>query len=331
LKIPGGSAGVSINAETMSDTVWGSGFGSVQTGLISWDLNASGYYKGIAGWQCTIKKSGTATSFTDEATSLISGKIYQIDDTTKRILDWDTAIVIKDDGVAVDSDNYTINHMHGKVTFIDSYTVNGAITFASGKYLPVSAYGWSNEVTLGMTSGTNDATTFDVAQANGGYMAYDQGLKEVNLALGSFFQASNGLFSDLEARTAFVIEICPDGNSKSIGRGIFIITGTDQDGEVGGQESQSGAYQLFTPADVDHPFSWHHETDTTLDDAIVAILTAWENKSDIWIKYLVDGVNGYQGKAVVTDCSLATGLSDMNTFTTNFQGNEEVTELNVSS
>lgn len=329
--LPGPSGSINFDGETADDTIFGASFASQQTGLVNWSVSSSAFYKGVAPYEAKIYKSGTATSFTDEATSLVSGKTYQIDDTTKRVVDWNTTVVIKDDGVAVASTNYTLDYMHGKVTFVAAYSVNGAVTFASGKYLPMSAYGWASEANLTQTVNAVDQTSFSVAQGNSGYYAYGYGLKTVTLSMSGFYAAANEVFTLLSGRTTYVIELNADGNAKSIGRGIFICTSATQSGDVGGNETESAEFSLWVPSDVDLPFSWHHETDTTLNAAIQDILTAFEDAADIWVQYLPDGTDGFQGKTVLTDCSLSVGISDMATFTANFQGNGTLTELTSSS
>ena len=89
----------------------------------------------------TIKATGTPTSFTDEACSLVSGKTYQIAATAKRAWYWFEPLTVKDGGTTVAASSIeSVDLTVGKVTFVSSYTVTGAVT-VSGKYLPLHTLG----------------------------------------------------------------------------------------------------------------------------------------------------------------------------------------------
>lgn len=69
------------------------------------------------------------TSTTGEACSNVSGKIYQMDDATKQLMDPSVAVVVKDNGSTVSSgDISSIDYLFGKVTFDAGYTVTGPVT-----------------------------------------------------------------------------------------------------------------------------------------------------------------------------------------------------------
>lgn len=327
---PGPAGNLSVNGEAIDDTIFGAAFSSQIAGLITWSLNTSAIYKDFAGYLAVIKKSGSATSFTTEACSTSDFATYQIDDVTKRVWSWETAhtITVYDDAVEVSSDYYTINHMHGKITFTGAgVPSSGSAVTVSGYYLPMTAFGSFKEFTLTQTLNAVDATSFDVAQANGGYTASGYGLKTIGLSMSGFYAAANDIFDLLNDRDTWVIEINPEGSAESIARGIFNLTSKNQDGNVGDNETESAEFVLYVPTDVTYPFSWHHETTTTLHQSIQDLLSVFENNSDVWIRYLPDGSLGFWGKAVLTDCSLSGGISDVNTFTANFQGNGALTEI----
>jgi hypothetical protein len=68
------------------------------------------------------------------------------------------------------------------------------------------------------------------------------------------------------------------------------------------------------------PIEWNHASGSGIPLAVKTILDSWQNQTKIYIKYLEDGTNGEKGQCIVTDCSLATGVTNMNEFTANFQG-----------
>lgn len=93
----------------------------------------------------TVKAGGTATAFTNEATTkLTANTVYQITDATKRVLDPDTAIVVEvdpDGGGAspyapVAVSTYTVDYMFGKITFTADQGASATVRIASGKYIP---------------------------------------------------------------------------------------------------------------------------------------------------------------------------------------------------
>jgi len=95
----------------------------------------------LAGVSVVVKAGGTPLTLTDETTAaVVANKSYQIVATTKRVIDWLTAVVVEDGG-ATTTEEYTVNYLNGTITFTDTAS-RGAIT-VSGKYVPMSvvAYG----------------------------------------------------------------------------------------------------------------------------------------------------------------------------------------------
>lgn len=320
--LPGNTGEMNNEAGALDDTIYGQDYASSQTGLIGWTISANGLYKGFAGYVATIKKSGTPTAMTDEPMSLVSGKTYKVTDASKSIWDHTDTYVIEDDSTPVSSSNIeSIDHLFGQVTFISSYTPAGVIT-VTGDYLPMTVLGCSNSFTLTQTANPNDATCMDTAKANNGHRIFEYGLKTVNLELQGIYKSANNFLTLLQNRAEMVIEINPDGSSKSIARGFFKPMSTGQSGDVGDLEQETITFDLSVPDDSDVivPFTWFHASDTTLSMAVRVCLNAWEDKEIIDVSYLPDGTNGHSGEAIVTDMTLSGGLEAMNEFTVNFQG-----------
>ncbi len=316
--LPGGTGSKEQSAAAANDTIFGQTFESTQTALIELSVSANALYKGFAGYVATIKKQGTSTTFTDEAFTVVSGQRYDIDDATKNMWDRAGTFVVKDGVTDVTVEVESYNYLFGEILFKSTYTVIGAIT-VSGKYFPLATLGKGNSFTLTQQAATINDTDFATAQANGGYATMSPGLRTVSLDLDGIFAAASGLIADLQGRTELMIEVNPDGNSKSRCRGFFKALSHSQSGDVGDLENETVSFSLSVPASPsEFPFAWKHESDTTLSSAIQKLLTAWSNEAKVDIEYLHDGTNGVTFKAVITDLSLSSSLTDMNEFSADF-------------
>lgn len=317
---PGNTGELNDEANAIKDTIFGQDFDSSQTGMINWNISANGLYKGFAGYVAKILKSGTATTFTDEAVTLITGNTYQISDATKNVWDRLTAVVVKDGATTLDAgDDYTVDYLFGRVTL--TAPPGGTVTI-SGKYLPMTQVAKANGFTLTQNANANDVSVFETAQANGGYQTYEPGLRTASLSLQGIYSASNGFRALLAARAELVIEINPDGGGKSVARGWFKAMGTGQSGDVGDLEQQTLNFALAVPAqeDISLPFKWVFASDSTLSMAMVTAINAWQTNVLPKINYLENGTTGVQGYAVLTDLSLTGGLNAMNEFAVKLQG-----------
>lgn len=320
--LPGSSGDLNHEGSSAEDTIFGNSFSSSQPTLVGWTLSANAFYKGYAGYTTTFKKTGTSTATTGESMSVVSGQTYAIDDTTKEVWDYNNAITVYDNSISVDAANIeSIDHLFGRVTFTSGYSVTGPVT-VDVNYLPLSAVGTSREFSLTMNAESVDTTDFATAQANGGYMTYTQGLRTVGIDASGFYQLSNGFVDLVNARSELVIEIDLGAQGETVARGFFKAISTGQSGDVGGNEDETITFELSVPddADVVTPFKWLHASGTTLSTGIKNVLDAWQDESDIEIKYLHDGTNGYSGTGVVTDCSLSTSIDGMSEFSVSVQG-----------
>jgi hypothetical protein len=318
--LPGGTGSLTRDASPISDTIFGQTLQSNEVGLINWSIAANALYKGFAGYVATLKKGGTPTTMTQEATTLVSGKTYQINDTAKRLWDRNTTVVVRDNAIAVSAANIqSIDYLFGKVTFVSTYSVNGTVD-VSGKYLPLATLGKGNSFTLTQTAEAINTTDFATAQANGGNMTHDPGLRTVSLEISGFYDITNAFHQALLDRDELVIEVNPDGTGKSIARGFFRLLSAGQDGDVGALENETVSFSLNVPENIDPVFTWQHAVGTTLSNAIRVCLDAWLTETKVGVQYLPDDDDGFSGRAVVTSVTLSSGLDAMNTFEANFQG-----------
>ncbi|MCK5604286.1 hypothetical protein KAR91_20525 [Candidatus Pacearchaeota archaeon] len=317
---PGSSGDYQMEGEAISDSIYGQAFNSSLTGLISWTLSTNALYKAYAGYQATIKKSGTSTAMVGEPLELVTGKTYKTTATTKNIWDRATTFVVYDGASDVTDQVETWDYLYGRVTFLAAYTVIGAIT-VDGNYFPTSAYGVAREFTLTQNADTIDTTDFDTAQSNAGFRTFNPSVKSVSLSLSGFYNLANGFKDLLQGREEMIIEITPAGvATESSCRGFFKPMSTGQSGDHGGSEDESVDFQLSVPASNIVPFKWDHPSTTTIPAAIQKAIKAWEDELTYKYQYLDDGSIGQEGDAVITDLSLSSGLSAMNEFAVSLQG-----------
>lgn len=333
--IPGSTGSVSRDGEQLDDTIFGQDFKSSQPGLINWSISANAFYKGFAGYVATIKKSGTSTSAAGEAMTDIgtpSLRTFQITDVTKDVWDRTVTPVFFDvtgspGAVIPDSEIKSIDFLYGIVVFNQDQT--GPVT-CDINFLPLAAYGKANSFSLTQSADTVDTTDLETAQANSGFNTFVATLLTASLELTSFFDISNGFFALLKSRGEVVIEIGPDGSDLSVARGFFKMTSDGLSGDVGGNEEESVTFELAIPGTLTAPaFSWLHDQSTTLSQAILDLLDAWQNKTELICQYLVDGTvgsggTGVEGNVLVTEISLAGGVNVMNEFSVTLQGSGEL-------
>lgn len=331
--LPGSSGDLNADASSADDTTFGAAFNSSQSTIVTWTASANAYYKGFAGYVANFKKTGTTTAFTGEAMTLVSGKTYKITDATKNIFDRTVALTVYDNAADVTAQVESVDHLFGRITFLGTYTVTGAVTI-DGSYLPTTSVGTAKDYTLTMNADSVDTTSFAVAKANGGYSTFVPGLKTVSVDASGFYALSNGFRTLVNSRAEVIVEINPEGSNLSTARGFFKATSTGQSGDAGGNESETITFELAVPQsdtnvtkNVVTPFKWLHESTTTLHTSLQKVLTAWENGSLVYVKYLSDGLAGDKGQAVITDCSLSSAIDGVAEFSVSFQGSGATTTI----
>lgn len=321
--LPGNTAELTNEAGQIDDTIFGQNFASTQTGLIGAIINANGLFKGFAGYKAVIKKSGSSTGMTSEAmTQVGSSKTYFITDATKNFWDHNVTPTFLDGVTPIDPEDIeSIDYLFGRVTLDAGYTVVGTISLATGSYIPMTQIARGTAFSLTQQSNMVDDTDFETAQSNDGHREFIYGLKTVSLEITGIYAASNAFKALLEARAEICIEINPDGNNKSVARGLFKAVDTGQSGDVGDQEQETINFALSVPDDEDliSPFKWLHANDTTLSRSLQIALAAWEDNTIIEGQYLPNGVTGFGADVLVQDISLGGGLEDMNEFTVALQ------------
>ena len=326
--LPGGTGSFNDEVGDLNDTIFGQTFESSEKGLQGWTIEANALYKGFAGYLAKVLKQGTSTTMTAEAMTVESGQIFAIDDATKEIWDRAGTFVVLDVAADVTDQVEWFDYLFGRIKFLDSYTVIGAISI-DGDFFPTVALGKANAFTLTQTAALIESTDFATAQANNGSRTFDPGLRTVGLDLSGFYDVANGFRAALKARNEFIIEVDPVGNGLSICRGFFKLGTEGQSGDVGATEDEATTFALNVPqpSNVLRPFAWRHDPTSTLALSIQKILTAWLDETKLDAQYLYDGVNGVKGQIVVSEATLSGGLEAMNEFTVTLQGDGDNSDV----
>lgn len=334
--LPGSEGSFNNEAEQIDDTVLGQTYQSNEVGLVGWGISSNGIFKGFAGYVAEIKSIGTPTGMVDEATTLVSGKTYQIDDVSRRAIDRSAAVVVDDNSSPVSAANIeSIDYLFGRVTFVSGYSVVGVIEI-TGDYFPLAAAGKANTYNLTMTADSIDESDFTTVQGNSGTRIFKPGLRTVALELGGIFDATESFKTDLTDRNELIIDIDPAGDGSTLARGFFKIATASQAGAVGALEEETVNFTLTVPIEetnpsIEFPFQWQFES-SSLSQAIQIAITSWLDELNTYdVQYLPEGsigqspLDGIEGNVVFTDISLSGGLSNMNVFTIEMQGTGEYT------
>ena len=278
--LPGNSGSFNQDAAAIEDTIFGADFGSEEIGLINWNVEAQAFYKGFAGYLAKIKKQGSTTSFTGESMTLVTGKTFRIDDTTREIWDRSVTFTVFDNAVDKTAEVESFNYLFGEITFKSSFSVIEPVTI-DGSFFPTVTLGKANAFTLTQTADTIETSDFATVQGNGGFRTFEQGLKTVSLDLTSFYDVTAGFRAALIARDELIIELDPAGTGESIARGFFKIATEAQAGDVGALEEETVTFTLNVPvAPSDTPFDWVHDS-STLTNSVIIALTAWLDGTEI--------------------------------------------------
>ena len=161
-----------------------------------------------AGYSAKLYRSGTSTSMTAEATTLVTGKTYRITNAAKRMLDPAVAVVVDDGGSPVSaSDILLIDYLHGLVTFDPSYTVSGAITF-DANYLPLSQIADVYNASFSTSVMTLDDTVYEDTA-----VSRKAGLKDLSGSFSAYDEAATAISSLMAAGTVLYLTWMQTGSA----------------------------------------------------------------------------------------------------------------------
>jgi hypothetical protein len=331
--LPGSTGSRKAEATMVKDTIFGQPYDSEFPALLAGTITGNSVFKGLAGYQATIKKTGTPTVMTAEACTLVTGKTYQITNAAHQLIDYNTTVHVSDNGVDQTANVASVDYLSGTIVFESAYAPTGPVTI-TGKYLPKVVVANAKKITVTQTQTELDPTSYDTAQAAGGYKTTTPGLKTVKLEVGGVYNQTNGWFAALNAGSFMYFETDLEGATNpgmEIFRGMFYASSQDVSGAQGALEEESIQFSLYVaPGElVLQPFGWYFNNNTTIGPAIQNTLQAWINQSNIWVQYLPngtpDGTSGAQFEAIVTECSLTNQVDGLNEFSFTYKQTGAVT------
>jgi len=112
----------------------------------------------VAGKQASVYVTGEPITMTDENTMTEDHKTYQICNEAKCLLDCETTLVVKVNGVQ-GSSGFKVNYLLGKIIFTTARNVEDVVTI-SGKYIPKSLAVTAHEFSFGKGVDVADVTRF---------------------------------------------------------------------------------------------------------------------------------------------------------------------------
>jgi len=334
--LPGNTGDLTDEMGNVVDTIFGQSFESQQPTLGQWGVTANGLYKGVAGHNAVIKKSGTPIAMTSEAMSLVSGKTYQITAAARRVISFLNPVTVLAGGTDVTANVESIDYLVGRVTFKATYTPASPVTI-TGFYIPMTQIAKGRSFNLSQTVAEQDTTGYDDAQANNGYRRFDEGLRSVSLELGGIFAASSAWRTALTTRALIYVSVDLDFSNpgKTMFHGFFKAMSTGQSGAQGDVETATQTLQLWVPDGdlVARPFGWDIAPDSTLNSALKKCIAAFQAQTGLTVRYLPNGaigqtpLDGVVGNAILTDISLANAIDGQNEFSLSFRGDGPATAV----
>ena len=137
-----------------------------------------------AGYSAKLYRSGTSTSMTAEATTLVTGKTYRITNAAKRILDPTIAVTVDDGGVPIAAINIaSIDYLHGIIVLDSGYSPSGAVT-VDANYIPLSQIADVRSADFSTSIVMLDDTVYEdtsvsrkagLRDISGSFLVYDEG------------------------------------------------------------------------------------------------------------------------------------------------------------
>lgn len=171
-----------------------------------------------AGKLANVKVSGTAVSFTDEATTTTDDQTYKITDTTK--IPWHrTAAITVEVGGSPVTTGFTINRLTGEVVFDTVATRTVTVT---GSSLPMADVAQAYEYTLTIEADNQEATPFKQEFIN-----RVQGMKDVSASISRYFVVDDVFLDQVTAGADCVLEFYLDYTDDAFCR-VWALIASDE-------------------------------------------------------------------------------------------------------
>ena len=176
----------------------------------------------LAGHLALVKKAGTSTAMSGEAMSLVSGQVYEVTDSARRILDPEVAITVYDNAIAVAAaDIENIDYLFGRVTFDSGYSVTGPVTLDANFY-PTVNIAAAKEWSASHTRDIAETTTFgDNAKGKKAL------LKDATGNISAFAEIDSEILAAFNSADNFFIEWDPAGDGTRVKRYWVLFEGLE--------------------------------------------------------------------------------------------------------
>ena len=199
----------------------------------------------LPGYLTTVKLGGTPVALSAEPMTNTSGNIFQITDTTRRVLDRNVVPTFEDEGESPQdipaADVLSISYIFGTVTFATSKT--GPVVVKTGNYVPLTDIAGAHSYNLNHGGDVLDSTEFGLAN-NNGMRQRVLGLRDVSLSVDRWDQVGSQTFFDaLNNRTPLFIEVKP-GDGGQVARGWFVAEAENHGGDISALEAGDLTFQL---------------------------------------------------------------------------------------
>lgn len=203
-----------------------------------------------AGYSAKLYRSGTSTSMTAEATTLVTGKTYRITNAAKRMLDPTVAVTVDDGGVPIAAVNIeSIDYLHGIIVLDAGYTPGGAVT-VDANYLPLSQIADVYTASFSTMRTMLDDTVYEdttisrkagLSDVSGSFAVYDEGATAISQLLEdgtvlylTFMPTGSGETDHLRARvllesedTGAAVDGLVESTYNFVGASILSVEGRD--------------------------------------------------------------------------------------------------------
>lgn len=194
----------------------------------------------IAGKSASLFATGTALSFTTEATTASGNISYQITDTVKRVWDRTATISVFDGGVPT-VESYTVNRLNGTITFTGA--VARVIT-VTGSYLPLTEMAQAKDCSYTISANNEDISAFGVE-----YIVRKQALLDFSVSLTQLY-VDETYTEYLTTGAPIVLEISSNSSSTFDVRAWVLPSSDDVSSSVDGIVEEGMEFEGTTDSDL---------------------------------------------------------------------------------
>jgi len=185
-----------------------------------------------AGKLALVKVASTPINFTDEAMTTSDNLTFQITNTSKRIWDYETDVIVKVDVVEVTT-GFKISKLDGKIIFDNVET--GTVT-VTGKYVPTTTVAEAHEYSIALNADTLEVTRFQDE-----YKRKIPGLLDGSGSISDWDVIDTYFVDNLISGKPVVIELYPQSTLEPT-RMFAILESTEMSAAVSGEQDKSVSF-----------------------------------------------------------------------------------------